>query len=248
MTGKIEFTDLRFAYNGHEVLHDVSLNIEPGQTVGIIGLTGSGKTTLVNLLARMFTVEKGQIFIDQIDINDWDLHALRSQIGFATQEPFLFSDTIEDNIRFGNPDAGRPTIVKASEIADFSKDVTDFPDQYTTMVGERGITLSGGQKQRTAIARAILIDPAIIILDDATSSVDTETEHEIQNRIKSVLANRTALIISHRVSSVKDADIIVYLKEGSIVEQGSHDELLTQNGYYAELYRSQLLEMELDRL
>jgi ATP-binding cassette subfamily B protein len=248
MKGKIEFKNLRFKYNGNYVLDGINLTIEPGQTVGLVGMTGSGKTTLVSLLSRLYPVKRGQVFIDGTDINDWELKALRRRIGFATQEPFLFSDTVAENIRFGYGEAEMDLVTAASETAALSKDIETFPDGYDTMIGERGITLSGGQKQRTAIARAILIEPAILILDDATSSVDTETEDEINERIKSVLKQRTAIIISHRISAVKEADVILYLQDGRIVEQGSHDQLLKLGGNYAELYRSQLLAMELEKL
>ena len=248
MKGKIEFRNLRFRYNDTPVLEDINLTIKPGQTVGLIGLTGSGKTTLVNLLARLHPVEPGQLFVDDIDINDWELHDLRRQIGFAPQEPFLFSNTLADNISFGRDDTDRDGITRAADIAALSKDVDEFPDGYDTIVGERGITLSGGQKQRTAIARAILLDPAILVFDDATSAVDTETEDEINRRIQKVLKGRTSIIISHRVSSVKDADIILYLRDGRIAEQGTHDRLLDKHGLYADLYHSQLLEQELHRL
>jgi ATP-binding cassette subfamily B protein len=265
MEGRIEFRNLRFKYNGHYVLDNITLTIERGQTVGIVGRTGSGKTTLVSLLPRLYPVERGQLFIDGIDVNDWDLTALRRQIGFAAQEPFLFSGTIAENISFGSDDVNMEQIKAAAEIAALNKDIENFPDGFHTVIGERGITLSGGQKQRTAIARAMLIDPAILILDDATSSVDTETEDEINRRIKEsryrsagsmispgklqkILTPRTTIIISHRVSSVKGADVILYLEDGRIVEQGSHEELLKRDGRYAELYRSQLLAMELEKL
>ncbi len=248
LKGKIELRHLTFGYNGTNVLDDMNLTIEPGQTIGLVGKTGSGKTTLVSLIAKLFPVERGQIFIDGIDINDWQLDALRSQIGFATQEPFLFSDTISDNIRFGYQQATDEDTIKAASIADLNKDIESFRNGYATIVGERGITLSGGQKQRTAIARAILHEPKILILDDATSAVDIETEHQINERIKQVLQSRTSIIISHRVSSVKDADLILYLSEGKILEQGTHEELIRLKGAYAELYRSQLLEMELEKL
>ncbi len=248
MTGKIEFKNLTFSYNSEKILNGINLKIEPGQTVGLIGLTGSGKSTLVSLLPRLFPVGRGQLFIDDIDINDWELNRLRQQIGFAPQEPFLFSDTIKSNILFGTDIQSDEIMNKASETSALSKDIETFTDKFETMVGERGITLSGGQKQRTAIARAIVVDPAILILDDATSAVDTETEHEINDRIKDVLKGRTSIIISHRVSAVKDVDVIVYLEDGQIVEQGDHNQLMDENGNYAELYRSQLLEMELESL
>ncbi len=246
--GRIEFRGLRFSYDSRPVLDGIDLVIEPGQTVGLLGLTGSGKTTLVNLLTRLHPVGRGMIYIDGLDINDWPLQHLRRHIGFATQEPFLFSNTIAENIRFGRPEADLDAVAKAGLMAALEKDVKDFPNGYETMVGERGITLSGGQKQRTAIARAILVNPTVLILDDATSAVDTETEHEINQRIKEVLAGRTSIIISHRVSSVKDADLIVCLADGRIIERGDHDALMARNGFYANLYRSQLLEKRLEAL
>ncbi len=248
ITGKIELKNLRFSYDSHPVLDDITLTVNPGQTVGLVGLTGSGKTTLVNLLTRQFPVPRGQVFIDDIDINDWKLKTLRQYIAISPQEPFLFSDTIAENIRFGKPDANMEAVISASEVAALSKDVHEFPKGFDTMVGERGITLSGGQKQRTSIARAILVEPAILILDDTTSAVDTETEHEIQQHIRSVLKGRTSIIISHRISSVKDADIIIYLEQGHIVEQGTHEELVKLGGHYAKLYHAQLLEEELEQL
>jgi len=248
MIGRIELSDLRFSYNGEDVLDGIDLTIEPGWTVGLVGPTGCGKTTLASLLARLFPVKRGCILIDGIDINDWDLHTLRGQIGFATQEPFLFSDTIEENIHFGQASAELDDVKTVAQVAALDKDVESFPEAYQTMVGERGITLSGGQKQRTAIARALITDPALLVLDDATSSVDTETEDQINSRIKSVLKGRTAIIISHRVSSVKEADLIAYLDDGKIVEKGSHDELVKKPGPYAELYRRQLLRERLDKL
>jgi ATP-binding cassette subfamily B protein len=248
MKGKIEFRNLDFGYNGKKVLENINLTINPGETFGLIGQTGSGKTTLISLIPRLFPINKGQLFIDGVDINDWNLHALRKHVAVATQEPFLFSDTVRANIAFGNDDDIENKVASSAHAASLEKDVKEFPRGYSTVIGERGITLSGGQKQRTAIARAIMVDPKILILDDATSAVDTETEDEINRRIKTVLEGRTAIIISHRVSSVKDADIIIYLKDGRIVEQGSHEELMAANGYYAELYRRQLLERELEVL
>jgi len=246
--GRIEFRNLQFVYNGSNVLEGINLVIEPGQTVGVVGKTGSGKTTLVSLLARLYSVAPGQIFIDGVDINDWDVADLRRQIGFAVQEAFLFSESIGENIRFGRPDASMEMIAGAADAAALSGDVDDFPERFETLVGERGITISGGQRQRTAIARAILGDPAILILDDVTSAVDTETEARINHNIREVLAGRTSIIISHRISAVKEADLILYLQEGRIVEQGDHNSLISCNGLYASLYRAQLIAEELERL
>jgi ATP-binding cassette subfamily B protein len=248
MRGKIEFVNLDFSYNHQRILHKINLTIEPGRTVGLVGMTGSGKSTLVSLLGRLYPVERGRILIDGVDINDWQLASLRRQIAFATQEPFLFSESIGENIRFGRSDATGDEIVAAAEAAALAKDVNEFPRAYDTIVGERGVTLSGGQKQRTAIARALLTDPAVLILDDATSSVDTETENEIYDQVRRNYGHRTRIIISHRVSSVKDADRIFYLDNGRVAEQGSHEELLALDGSYAELYRSQLLEIEIEAL
>jgi len=246
--GKIEFRNLTFGYDDRLVLKEINLTIQPGQTLGIVGMTASGKSTLVSFLSRLYSVRRGQLFIDDIDINDWDLATLRKQIGFAAQEPFLFSATMADNIRFGASNGDLELIRQVANTAALAKDIEEFPAQYETMVGERGITLSGGQKQRTAIARAVLIDPAILVLDDATSSVDTETEYEINERIHARTRQLTTLIVSHRVSSVKDADLIIYLVDGKIAEQGSHEQLVVKGGYYADLYHSQLLAEEIEGL
>ncbi len=248
LRGKVEFRNLTFAYDDRPALSDIDLIVEPGQTLGIIGLTGSGKTTLVSLLARLYKVPRGQLFIDDVDINDWDLAELRGQIGFAAQEPFLFSATIEENIGFGRDQTDRRTVEQVAQLSALAKDVDDFPNGYDTMVGERGITLSGGQKQRTAIARAVMIEPAILVLDDVTSSVDTETEHEINVRIHAHTSNLTTFIVSHRASSVKDADLIIFMENGRIVERGNHEHLMTLSGRYADLYHSQVLAEELESL
>ncbi len=248
MRGRVEFRNLRFTYDTRPVLNGISLVIDPGQTIGLVGMTGSGKTTLVSLIARQYPVERGMIFVDDVDINDWDLNALRRQIGFVTQEAFLFSDTMTNNIRFGRFDAPPAEVADVATAAALAKDIATFPASFDTIVGERGITLSGGQKQRTAIARALLIDPAIVVLDDATSAVDTETEDEINNRIHGRIKKCTTFIISHRMSSVKEADVILYLEDGCIVEQGNHEHLMREGGRYAELYQSQLLEQEIEKL
>ena len=246
--GKVEFRDLTFAYNGRPVLKNINLVVEAGETLGIVGPTGSGKTTLVSLLPRLYPMEKGRIFIDDKDLIEYDLASLRRKIGFAAQEPFLFSSRLDENIGFGRDNLDRGGIQDASRAAALEKDIDLFPKGYETMVGERGITLSGGQKQRTAIARAILAEPAILVLDDATSSVDTETEHEINERIHARTRQLTTFIVSHRISSIKDADKIIYLQDGEIVETGNHEQLMTHNGRYAALYQSQLLAEEIESL
>ncbi|MBD3258728.1 ATP-binding cassette domain-containing protein [candidate division GN15 bacterium] len=251
--GKVELRNLTFAYDSGEsdakpVLKDISLTLQPGETLGVVGMTGSGKTTLVSLLARLYPVERGQLFIDDVDINDWGLAELRRQVGFAPQEPFLFSSTVAENIAFGATDSDRAAIEETAVTAALAKDIDTFPAGYETTVGERGITLSGGQKQRTAIARAIMVDPSILVLDDATASVDMETEYEINQRIHARTRALTTFIVSHRVASVKDADQIIYLQDGTVIEHGTHDELIAQKGHYADLYQSQLLAEEIDKL
>ena len=248
MKGKITFSNLDFAYNGVPILRSIRLNVEPGMSVGVVGPTASGKSTLVSLVSHQFPIVRGRLFIDDIDINDWELRSLRSQIGVVPQEPFLFSDTITNNILFGADKKDVATAYRAAAAAVIDKEIEAFPEGYETILGERGITLSGGQKQRVAIARAIATDPRILILDDATSAVDTETEHLINLRLRDEISKRTSIIISHRASAVKDTDLIVYMENGTIAESGSHDELMTRNERYALLYRAQLIEEELRKM
>jgi ATP-binding cassette subfamily B multidrug efflux pump len=244
----IEFRNLSFSFGDRQVLSDISFTIPEGRTVAVVGGTGSGKSTLVSLLPRLNNPPRGTVFLGGRDVLDIPLSELRGEIGFVPQEPFLFSDTLEENIAFGlrTPSASRRgAVLSASAIAQLEKDVHDFPNGYETLVGERGITLSGGQKQRTAIARALVIDPHVLILDDALSAVDTYTEEEILARLRGVMKSRTSIIISHRISTVRDADEIIVLHEGRMVEQGTHSELLRAGGHYADLYKKQLLEEEL---
>ncbi len=245
--GEIEFRNLSFAYNGTPVLRDVSLHIPAGSTVALVGPTASGKSTLAGLVARLYDAPSGSVLLDGRPIREWPLAKLRRAIGFVPQDTFLFSETIRENIAFGVEETAPGSVEEAAQIASIAGDVFDFPKGYDTLVGERGITLSGGQKQRTALARAVIRDPRILILDDALSSVDTETEEKILHRLTDVMRGRTTILISHRCSTVREADQIVVLKEGRIVERGTHSELLGLGGYYAELYQRQLLEEELER-
>jgi ATP-binding cassette, subfamily B, multidrug efflux pump len=249
LVGEIEFRNLNFAYNGTAVLKDINLRIPAGSSLAIVGPTGSGKTTLVNLIPRIYDAAPGAVLIDGRPIRQFPLDSLRREIGFVPQETFLFSDTIRGNIAYGfSQEAGEPTldaIKAAAEAANIAHDIESFPEGYNTTVGERGITLSGGQKQRTAIARALLRSPRILILDDALSSVDTHTEDKILNHLREIMRGRTTIFISHRVSTVRNADSIAVLHQGRIVEQGTHDQLIARNGYYTDLYNKQLLEEEL---
>ena len=243
--GDVEFRDLTFTYGGVVVLRNISATLPAGTTTAIVGATGSGKSTLLNLLPRLNDPPPGTVFVDGVDVRDLPLAALRRAIGFVPQEPFLFSSTIAENIAFGVAEMNRERVEHAAHVSRLDKDLADFPKGYDTVVGERGITLSGGQKQRTAIARAVMTDPKILVLDDALSAVDTYTEEEILTRLAGVMRSRTTIIVSHRVSTVRTADQILVLDEGAIVERGTHDQLVARNGLYAELYRKQLLEEEL---
>jgi ATP-binding cassette, subfamily B, multidrug efflux pump len=243
--GEIEFRGLNFRYNGKAVLRDLNLRIPAGSSLAIVGPTGSGKTTLVSLIPRIYDAAPGMVLIDGRPIREYSIASLRQSIGFVPQETFLFSDRIRENIALGVDTATDQEIHNAAEAANIAADIESFPDGYQTLVGERGITLSGGQKQRTAIARALIRNPQILILDDALSSVDTHTEDKILNHLRDVMRGRTTIFISHRVSTVRNADRIAVLHSGSIVELGTHEELLALNGYYTDLYNKQLLEEEL---
>jgi len=243
--GDVEFRGLTFKYGDVTVLRNISASLPAGTTTAIVGATGSGKSTLLNLLPRLNDPPPGTVFVDGVDVRDLPLGALRRAIGFVPQEPFLFSSTIAENIAFGVAEMKREQVEHAAHVSRLDKDLADFPKGYDTIVGERGITLSGGQKQRTAIARAVMTDPKILVLDDALSAVDTYTEEEILTRLAGVMRSRTTIIVSHRVSTVRLADQILVVDDGAIVERGTHDQLVARNGLYAELYRKQLLEEEL---
>jgi ATP-binding cassette subfamily B protein len=244
----LEIRNLTFAYANRAVLRDINLSVRHGKTVGIVGRTGSGKSTLLGLITRTFEPPPNSIFLDGHPIETIPQRQLRDWIGMVPQETFLFSESIAENIRFGRADATDKEVARAADQAGLTGDVAAFPQGLATVIGERGITLSGGQKQRTAIARALVREPLILILDDSLSAVDTQTEERILRALREVRKGRTALIVSHRVSSVKDADDIVVLDEGHIVERGTHESLIEKGGYYADLYRRQTIEAELEEI
>jgi len=243
LQGEIEFKNVDFTYpdSGIEALKDVSFQVKPGESLAIIGTTGSGKSTIANLISRMYDTTSGSIYVDGANIKDYDLVSLRKQIGYVPQDVFLFSDTIYNNIGFGAVDANEESIINAAKEADVYKNIMDFPNGFNTRVGERGITLSGGQKQRVSIARAISRNPKILMLDDALSAVDTKTENTILNSMKKIMKGRTSIIISHRVSSAKLADKIIVLDEGKVIEKGTNESLMKKNGAFRELYEKQML-------
>jgi len=247
LRGEIEFRKLTFSYNGTPVLKNLNLQIPAGKTVAIVGATGSGKSTLVGLIPRLYDAPEGSLLIDGVPIRQIPLQTLREHIGFVPQETFLFSETIRENVKFGAPEASDAEVEQAAEISNILPEIRGFPKGFDTMVGERGLTLSGGQKQRTAISRAVIRDPRILILDDALSSVDTYTEEKILRHLTGVMAGRTTILISHRVSTIQNADETVVLRDGEIVERGTHEQLLALNGHYTDLYNKQLIEEELEK-
>jgi ATP-binding cassette subfamily B protein len=245
--GDIKFEDVHFTYedSGIKALRNISFGVQKGETLAIIGTTGSGKSTIANLICRLFDSSKGKILLDGSDIRDFDIQYMRNQIGYVPQDVFLFSDTIDKNIAFGSEELDDDRIIQAAIDADLHDNIIDLPEGFNTVLGERGITLSGGQKQRLSIARALVRNPRILILDDSLSAVDTKTENNILNNLKNIMEGRTSIIISHRVSSAKLADHIIVLDEGHIVEQGNHDSLIDKSGVYKELYEKQLKSDEI---
>lgn len=240
INGDVEFRDVSFRYGDEMALKNISFSVKAGQTVAIIGSTGSGKSSLVSLIPRFYQAKEGGVLVDGRDVRDWNLRTLRKYISVAQQDIFLFSDTIEGNIAYGKPNATFEEVQRAAEIANAHEFILQFPEGYDTIIGERGVGLSGGQRQRIALARAILREYAILILDDTTSSVDMETEYEIHKRLRQEFSDKTTFLIAHRISTVKDADLILVMDNGEIIERGTHDELLAQKGYYYEVFENQL--------
>lgn len=241
--GAVEFKDVSYRADGTDIVEDISFCVKPGQTVGIIGSTGAGKSTIMNLLCRFYDVSEGEILIDGTNVKDMDLYNLRENIGMAMQDVFLFSDTIEGNIAYAHPDCPFEEVKKAAVMADANHFIQSLPDGYDTIVGERGVGLSGGQKQRISLARALLKKPSILILDDTTSAVDMETESYIQTQLKNIQKNCTIFVIAYRISSIRDADLILVMDKGRIIERGTHDSLMTQGGYYAKAFKTQYGEI-----
>ena len=248
--GDVEFKNVSYRADDEDIVMDINFKVKAGQTVGIIGSTGSGKSTLMNLLCRFYDTTNGEVLVDGVDVRKRDLYKLRDNIGMAMQDVFLFSDTIEGNIAYGRPDCSFEAVKHAAIMADANHFISAMPDGYDTIVGERGVGLSGGQKQRISLARALLKDPSILILDDTTSAVDMETESYIQKQLKNIQQEKdcTVFIIAYRISSIKDSDMILVLDHGHIIEQGTHEDLLKKNGYYAETFRNQYGEIPYDLL
>ncbi len=244
-SGEVEFQHVSLSYAGHEVLHDISIHISAGSSLGIVGHTGAGKSSLVNLIPRVYDATEGQVLVDGVDVREIPLAALRSVIGYVPQETFLFSVSVAENVGFGVAELTHDQLEHTLDVAQMQRDVADFPSGAQTMVGERGVTLSGGQKQRTGIARAVARDPLVLILDDALSSVDTNTEAEILKRLRAVMSGRTSIVIAHRISTVKHMDQIIVIEDGRIAERGTHATLVAAGGLYADMYRRQLLSDEL---
>ena len=247
LQGKVTFKGVTLDYDDTDItaLKNISFTVNSGETIAILGKTGSGKTSIINLISRLYDVSKGEILIDDQPIKETNLDELRNQIGFVPQDPFLFSDTIENNIKFGKENASRAEIIEAAKNAVVHDNIIDFKNGYETILGERGVTLSGGQKQRVSIARAILKNPSILIFDDCLSAVDTETEEQILSNLEKVSKNKTSFIVSHRISSAKNADKIIVLNDGEIIQQGTHNQLVNIDGYYKDLYDQQVSEKEI---
>ena len=246
INGVIEFNNLSFTYSDTNItaLKNISFKINPGETLAILGNTGSGKSTILELIGRLYEVDNGQLKVNNKNIKDLNISSLRGSIGYVPQDAFLFSDSILNNIKFGKENASNKEVFEAAKKASVHENIIGFNKGYKTILGERGITLSGGQKQRVSIARAIIKDPQILLLDDCLSAVDTETEEQILNNIETLLKNKTTIIVSHRISSAKNAHKIIVMEEGEIIQQGTHNELIKLEGYYKELYAKQLLEKE----